>query len=209
MKFKKFILGIFVMSLIVVTCPGRGISANTETQESESSKSSRYITLTDAKLQNPSLFDAIKKAQNYFVMDGPYLILSEDINDIAIKEGLNENQIVQLTEMIELQHKSYDYRDFQPRVSIYHQYVCLTYGDLIDYFGVAASVSVSAVVAVMTAIGSIYPGVGTIAGAIVGIWGGKEIVANVVLAMGKHQGIAFSVVPPEITLFKGDHPGNG
>jgi len=195
------------LSLLVATCPSFAISASTDTQQNEDEQT--VITLSDVAKKNPSLFDAIKKARDYFVMDGPYLKTSKDINEIAFEVGLSEEQVIQINELIEAQHIKYDYSKFQPKVSVHFPYVCFTYGDLLDYFGVVGSVSVGAAVTVFSAVGSIYPGVGTIVGGIIGIWGGKEIVANIIAAMKNHNGIAFSVIPPEIVQFKGEHPGNG
>ena len=207
MKFRKILLSIFAISLIVATYPSFAISASTDTQTNE--KKQTVITLSDVTKRKPILFGAIKKARDYFVMDGPYLKLSKDINDIAFEVELSEEQVIQINELIESQHIKYDYSKFQPRVSVNFPYVCFTYGDLLDYFGVIGSVSVGAVTAVFSAVGSIYPGVGTIVGGIIGIWGGKEIVANIIAVMKNHNGIAFSIIPPEIVQFKGEHPGNG
>lgn len=159
--------------------------------------------------KNPKLFNMVKKLNSYFVMEDGFLQLSETKKDIIEKEGLSDEQVVMLDALIDTQHKAVKNLEHEDRASVYKNYLCITYVDLTNFFGGVASVTLGGVVALLTAVGSIWPGVGNVAGAVVGLFGGSAIVATVTTAMLNKEGIAISILPPELVLFKGSHPGKG
>lgn len=151
----------------------------------------------------------VKKVLKYFVLEDNYLCLSEPIEQIAQKENLTNHEIIIISEIIEKQHQDYDNRDVQTRVHIYENYLCITYLDLVDFFGVAGGVTAGGVMAFLTAIGSVMPGVGNIIGSVLGLFGGAYLASKVAEAILEKKGIAFSIIPLEVVLFQGQHPGKG
>ena len=79
------------------------------------------------------------------------------------------------------------------RIHVKNWKVYFTYNDVMATLFAAAQVGPAAITAALTALGSAYPGVGTVIGAAIGLFGGGTIVYWVLQAAANKQGFYIGI----------------
>lgn len=159
---KKILTLLIVVMVISIFTP---ISINAKEIENGD-----IIYFQDFVSQNYEQYETLKKMKEYFVVENNKLALSKDINQIIKELKLNADQVQYIKNLLNTQYNN-NVNNME-RAHIYKNHLCITYWDLVDFFGVAGGVSAGGVVALFTLLGSTVPGIGNIAGLAVGIIGG-------------------------------------
>lgn len=147
----------------------------------------------------------MEKIYSYFDFDSKGdLILTKSIDELKDEYGFDEVFISRLNTVLNsnlskqisksVSEKSIKDNSLSPdRIHVKNWKVYFTYDDVMATLFAAAQVGPAAITAALTALGSVYPGVGTVIGAVIGLLGGGTIVYWVLQAAANKQGLYIGI----------------
>ena len=149
----------------------------------------------------------MEKIYPYFDFDSEgNLILTKSIDELKDKYGFDEAFISRLDTVLNsrlskqisrsISETSIENNGLNPelrRIHVKNWKVYFTYNDVMATLFAAAQVGPAAITAALTALGSAYPGVGTVIGAAIGLFGGGTIVYWVLQAAANKQGFYIGI----------------
>lgn len=150
-----------------------------------------YLTLEDQ-----AFFDKLESVFPYFALDDNnklFILLKEE--ELTSSYGFSANDISRLHDLLAFQHDAIDgvLNVPQPQLHVADWKIYFTNDDVHSTLFVAAQGGTAAVMAALSALGSIYPGVGTVVGAVVGLIGGGTIIYYVFQAVALGTGLYIGV----------------
>lgn len=193
-----------ITSIILVAVLGLNMCApvlateNPSSTEFASETNSTVILDLDAVLTTEDK-DFLKKLETifeYFELDkNGMLSLSLTESQLIQNFGFTNKELVKLYNTIDFQHQmaNQEGKPPQTRIHVSNWKVYFTNGDVHATLFAAAQVGPAAIVAALSALGSVYPGVGTVIGAAVGVIGGGTIVYWVFQAVCLGKGLYIGV----------------
>lgn len=149
----------------------------------------------------------MEKIYPYFDFDSEgNLILTKSIDELKDKYGFDEAFVSRLDTVLNsrlskqisrsISETSIENNGLNPelrRIHVKNWKVYFTYNDVMATLFAAAQVGPAAITAALTALGSAYPGVGTVIGAAIGLFGGGTIVYWVLQAAANKQGFYIGI----------------
>lgn len=154
-----------------------------------------------------NFFKEMEKIYPYFDFDSEgNLILTKSIDELKDKYGFDEAFVSRLDTVLNsrlskqisrsISETSIENNGLNPelrRIHVKNWKVYFTYNDVMATLFAAAQVGPAAITAALTALGSAYPGVGTVIGAAIGLFGGGTIVYWVLQAAANKQGFYIGI----------------
>lgn len=194
---KKFISLLISLSIVFTLSIPAFSAENTFDTNHRIMSIGKYITQDGQAFQNK-----VESIFPYFVLDKNYK-LSVTLTDEELTSTYNftVNDIKQLNNLLDFQSDSID-GAYTPRKSPIHVSERLHVSDWKIYFSnddiyaflfAAAQVGPAAIIAALSALGSIYPGVGTVIGAFIGLFGASSIIYMVFQAVALKKGLYIGV----------------
>ncbi len=185
----KVLKSLFVLLFFISLASPVNASTNVEMEEYVVSSYSDVISITDQIFLNN-----LSEIYQYFTFDHEgKLVLSESIEYIIETYGFSTDFGNRLNNIIFLSNIYSSGKMLNTRVFISDWKVYLTYSEVMMTLFAAAEIGPAAITAALTALGSVYPGVGTALGMLVGLVGAGTIVYYVIQSSVRRQGLYLGI----------------
>lgn len=207
---KKYvsILLAFVMS-ITLTIPSYGIDAPRDDDNSITPPVTIGQYLDD---DDNAFLEKLETIYSAFTISNGLLTISLTPDELANNYGFSSDDIRRIQELITFQHNAVQmndntfvggYNNFYnngrfsggsaPRIYVEDWKVYFDAGEVVDYLLAAAEIGPAAMIAALSALGTAYPGVGTVIGAVIGLYGASTIIYYVFQAVSLGQGLYIGI----------------
>ncbi len=146
--------------------------------------------------EDMAFFEKIESIFSAFQLDKDgKLYLSVTDEELKSNYDFTSSDLDKLNSLLTFQHEAIKYAGNMPstRLHVEDWKIYFDLGDVHAFLFAAAQVGPAAIMAALSALGSVYPGVGTVVGAIVGLFGGGTIIYWVFQAVALEKGLYIGV----------------
>lgn len=164
----------------------------------EQNNNGTVIDSNNLSREDYEFFRKLEKVFPYFSeSNGVY---SFDLTDLELKENYSysDEDVSRIHKLISDMNRVKSYYQSNPtiykdRVYVDNWKIYFNYDETTGLLLSAAQAGVPALVAALTALGSVYPGVGNILGLITGLWSGGSLAYTIIQAAAMHKGVYIGV----------------
>lgn len=187
----KKLISLLMSVVMIFTITTPVFATNNTFDNTQISKISDYVT--------PEGQDFLKKIESilpYFSLDSDNkLTISLTDDELIANYNFTSEDLEQLEELLlfgtfSIKRGS---RIRQPRLHVSNWKIYFNNGDVHSFLYAAAQIGPSAIIAALSALGTTYPGVGNVVGALIGVIGGGTIVYYVLQAVALNKGLYMGV----------------
>jgi len=168
-----------------------------EANLSAAERNRRQVTIGDyINESDKPFFEKLTKIYSTFELDeNNNLVLTLTDTELAENYKFTSTEIEQIHNLIKFQHNAIIQEGNAPasRLHVSDWKIYFDVYDVHSYLFAAAQIGPAAIMAALSALGSVYPGVGTVVGAIVGVVGGGAIIYTVFQAVAMNKGVYIGI----------------
>lgn len=155
-----------------------------------------FLSTPNQPPEKMAFFEKIESIFSAFQLDKDgKLYLSVTDEELKSNYDFTSSDLDKLNSLLTFQHEAIKYAGNMPstRLHVEDWKIYFDLGDVHAFLFAAAQVGPAAIMAALSALGSVYPGVGTVVGAIVGLFGGGTIIYWVFQAVALEKGLYIGV----------------
>lgn len=188
----KKLLSVFLSLVMIFTLSVPAFAADASAAEN-----TQVITISDyVTPEGQAFLDKVESIFPYFTLDeNNKLAISLSEEDLTSTYGFTSSDLVQLNDLLAFQSNAVDRGSNIPqtRLHVSDWKIYFDNADVHAFLLAAAQAGPAAIMAALSALGSVYPGVGTVVGAIVGLFGGATIIYWVFQAVALNKGLYIGI----------------
>lgn len=188
----KKLISLFLTLAMIFTLSVPAFAAERTTSENP-----QVVTISDyVTPEGQAFMDKVDSVLPYFTLDeNNKLSISLSEKELISTYGFTSSDLKQLQDLLTFQSNAVDRGSnmVQTRIHVSDWKIYFNNADVHAFLLSAAQIGPAAIMAALSALGSVYPGVGNVVGLIVGLFGGATIIYWVFQAVTLEKGLYIGI----------------